>query len=692
MSVFDDIDNIADSTSPGLKGNTENAQALIEALKELMETQNKAVKTGETLATSLTGITDAQTTLQGVGMTLLTQTKDVAQGFLDTINPLNMLGHAVNLVVSQTRALIKEQDKAITAFNKATGATKLYGSEIVALRNDMFMFGVTTEDAGASFEAMVTTVTDLNRLTPSTRQELAQTTAILGELGVDAQQTAESFQFLTKAMGQSGAEASAFAREAFIVAQNIGMPPKELARAFNNASGDLAAFGAQSTEVFLDLQTNARAAGMEVSEVLSITQKFDTFEGAADSVGRLNAILGGPFLNSMQMVQTTDPTERMRLLSNAISDAGLSFEEMGYYQRIALAEAAGFKDVEELALVMKGGFDEATDSVGSNQSSIEALAAAQAEFVTLGEQLSQMLGFMAVSMRPVIWGLGKILSGINFVLTSLYEFEALGMQVGAYVLPGLAVGLGILIFKFTSLAGILGTVASALAAKAASALAAIPALKGLGVASTGAGTAAGFSATGFLYAGAAIALMGAGALAAGAGVLLVGKGLSLIFESLLGEGLDGILALNQLGASFAMLTVSSLGLALALPTLARFAAIINSLDENKIIPFASLFESVNSILDKDMKNLITMEKSIKDIVGSINSIDDTSKVMEVRKLIQQINSSAASSQAATTGTSATAAANPLSQPLNVKLKMDGREMGTWAYNTVADFLNMGRSN
>jgi hypothetical protein len=351
----------------------------------------------------------------------------------------------------------------------------------------------------------------------------------------------------------------------------------------------------------------------------------------------------------------------------------------------------GFKDVEELALVMKGGFDESATSIAGNQKSLESLKAAQQDFITLGEQMTQMLGYFVLSFRPVIQILSFAIKQVNRLLDWI-------SQLGQFALPGLAAILITVAFLLTALAlnstaatAAAGMLSSALATVASTAAAAAAPLTAAGGAAGAAGAAASPAIPVILALAAGFLALGLAALAAGAGVLLIGKGLKLIFDSLFQGGLDGMVALNQLAGSLTALTIASLGLGLAIGPLSSLAQVINSLDENKIIPLASLFESVNSILDKDMTNLLTMEKSIKGIVKSINSIDDTSKVMEVRKLIQQINSSAAGGQASST-TAGASGANPLSQPLNVKLKMDGREMGTWAYNTVADFLNMGRSN
>ena len=45
--------------------------------------------------------------------------------------------------------------------------------------------------------------------------------------------------------------------------------------------------------------------------LMSVTKQFDTFEGAAQSAGKLNAILGGGVVNSMDLLNATEE-ERVR--------------------------------------------------------------------------------------------------------------------------------------------------------------------------------------------------------------------------------------------------------------------------------------------------------------------------------------------------------------------------------------------
>ena len=185
-----------------------------------------------------------------------------------------------------------------------------------------------------------------------------------------------------------------------------------MAQAFDDAMPKLAAFGKESTTVFKELQVNANKASMEVSEVLSIVEQFDTFDGAAKAVGRLNAILGGPFLNSLEMVTVTDPTERMRMLSAAVNDAGVSFDQMDYYQRKALASAMGVDEIQ-LAKMMRDGFDSAVPSVQKSQAELAAMADEAAKMQDIMAELAQTGRMLATSLLPIVQAVKSALNAFQ---------------------------------------------------------------------------------------------------------------------------------------------------------------------------------------------------------------------------------------------------------------------------------------
>jgi len=352
------------------------------------------------------------------------------QAFKETFNAMNILHSTSAKIVEGSIAMAAAQDQALVGFNVATGASAKYGEELIALEQGMYTLGVGLEEASATMGALVQNVYNLESVSKKSRVELEQTTALLEKMGVDASVTTQNWQFLTAAMGVSGEQATKMQQDMFLTAQSLGRPAKEMATAFEANRKVMAKFGKESTEVFKKLYVNATKASMSVEQLLSITEKFDTFEGAATSVGKLNAILGGPFLNSMDMVMSTDPTERMKKLSDAVNNAGLSFDDMSYYQRKALADSMGLADVSELALLMAGDFDTMTDSQEMSQEQYQELAAQTKDFNTVMDEMKQIGRMLVVDfLQPLVT-----------VLKTVFEY----LQMAAPVIKVLAVGIPVL--------------------------------------------------------------------------------------------------------------------------------------------------------------------------------------------------------------------------------------------------------
>jgi len=328
--------------------------------------------------------------------------KKWAGSMIKTFSIQNMAYSVLLKFTQATTQLMWEQDAALVSFNRQTGAARLYGDELAALEENLYTHGVNMTDAAEAGGALVRTVHGLKTMSSLARKDLMETTAILQELGVSADTTGANVHFMTRALGMSVKESAKYQRELFALAQQIGMPPAEMAEGFKSAQPKLAAFGKDAGRVFKKLATAARASGIEIQQMLGIVEQFDTFEGAATSVGKLNALLGGPFLNSMEMVMQTDPTERMRMLSGALNKAGKSFDQMTYYEKKSIAAAAGLSDVSELALVMAGNFNGVAGGAQKSQAEIQRLAAQTREMNEIWDELNQIMRMFAFQMKPII--------------------------------------------------------------------------------------------------------------------------------------------------------------------------------------------------------------------------------------------------------------------------------------------------
>jgi hypothetical protein len=231
----------------------------------------------------------------------------------------------------------------------------------------------------------------------------------------------------------------------------------------------LTVHGSRAVQVFAQLESAAKQSGIEVGRLLSIAEQFDTFKTAADSVGFLNAQLGGPYLSVMKMVEATNPTERMRMLSQATREAGLSFDTMEYYQRKALASAMGLADVNELALVMNGRFKLLGNSTRMNSREIEKLAEENSKYKTVQQELQKVMRSMAPVVTKLLTFTRNFLVVLqnNIPTVQFFTSVIIGLKTATLTLNTAAalatMGLGSLGAAALPLAGIFGVAAAGLA-------------------------------------------------------------------------------------------------------------------------------------------------------------------------------------------------------------------------------------
>ena len=255
-------------------------------------------------------------------------------------------------------------------------------------------------------------------------------------------------------------------RELLTFAQDLGVSADQIASDFASMGPQIAALGTDGVDAFRRLEVQSKNTGLALNEIVGIVEKFDKFDTAAQSVGRLNALLGGPYLNTLELVAETDPSKRFEILKNRVDAAGLSFDTMDYYQKKALASAMGLNE-QQLALMMRGRLDLIQEPQKS-AADIEALAAQTAQFNTMMEELGQIAMSFAVSFSPVVTffknvlqffgdltpiliGIGLVfapitgtigtITGAILLLTQAWRGLTHGLQFGFSMTPAAALGM-----------------------------------------------------------------------------------------------------------------------------------------------------------------------------------------------------------------------------------------------------------
>ena len=86
-------------------------------------------------------------------------------------------------VVEGSLALAKAQDQAVVNFRRATGASGEFDNNIINLERSLYTAGVSTDEAGQAVQSLFLNVSDFTEMSEDQQEVLAETTAILNELG-----------------------------------------------------------------------------------------------------------------------------------------------------------------------------------------------------------------------------------------------------------------------------------------------------------------------------------------------------------------------------------------------------------------------------------------------------------------------------------------------------------------------------
>ena len=248
-----------------------------------------------------------------------------------------------------TSGLIKmavSLDKASVNLAKTTGYTQALRGNMVRLAKASDGLFLTVEH-GAAVVGGLTTQFSLYAAQNKTIQGLVEdTTSIFMRLGVDVAETATAFDMLTRGMGLNIEAANSVILSFSQLSQEIGVPTAQLVKDFNALAPELARFGKRGDEVFRNLERRSRALGMSTSEMFNFSEIGDTFEGASDLAGKLNAQFGMQ-LNSMELMRA-EGVDRVDLLRQEFQARGMNFEDLHKRQKQMMAEIMG-TDVQTAA-------------------------------------------------------------------------------------------------------------------------------------------------------------------------------------------------------------------------------------------------------------------------------------------------------------------------------------------------------
>lgn len=571
----------------------------IAALQDQKDAINNTTRATKDFLITATGIDDRwKNTL--LGSILSGNTEKNIQAFAETAKKQlsfeNIIGSTMLKIQEATLEAFKQMDAAFSSFAAATGATAAYNDVITQTARGNTALGISFQQSGKAVTDLYTNLNTFSTLNQSTQAQLTVTTAKLERLGISGGDTAKSIASLSMMMGISEKQAAKTVEKFAAMGQAIGVSSKQMISDFMAVKDQLAVFGSSMDKTFTDLAAQAKATGVAVNDLLNLANKFDTFEGAANQVGKLNAILGGPYLSAMSMIEETDPTKRIDMLRQAVNNANTSFASMSYYEKKAIMDAGGFKSVEEAQRVL-------SMSAGAYAKELESQSVKQKELdeavkrtIPIQEKFQLIMANFAVVIQPAVEMLSSFLSGIATVADKVPFLS--------YVLGGLIVAFTI-IKTFQGISAMFSTLAGVFSFLTPAAAAAGPALQSTALGTTAVGETLAATSPLLVEGSAALGMFALVLLGVGAAIALVGLGFKLLFDgfaAILEQAVKapevflylaaGVLALGAAMSALALNPLMWIGMGILLASLFGIAAAFALIDKDTLFNFRVTMEKI----------------------------------------------------------------------------------------------------
>lgn len=419
-----------------------NQQTLSNLSQQVNETEKLADKSAEHAAnvrsskdvmkgsmTMMTGISDSwQKTGAGAFYTTM-QT----EGFAGAISQAgaaaselfswtNMIGSALIGLGTKLVQMVFALDSAQASFNKATGAAGQYNDLIERNYQSTIEMGGSIEDQNQALQELRNGYTDWSKMSEDQQSKLVELGVAMNQLGVSQDQYAQSMENATSIMGMTNEQAQEFQGTMFGLATHLDMDFSKVVQNLNQHMDSFAASGKNAGKEFMAMQAIAKKTGIEMGELLNMVEQYDTIAGAAAATAKLNAALGGQFLNASSMMNKS-LSERVIAIRGAIDASGKDFASMTRQQRQYYANALGIKDVtaatklfgdmtaEEMAKVARE-----AEAAGV---SMEEMMKKTEHSMSAGDKFNAMLASLAELAAPIVELIHMIANGLLAIKDAL---------------------------------------------------------------------------------------------------------------------------------------------------------------------------------------------------------------------------------------------------------------------------------
>ena len=287
--------------------------------------------------------------------------KRVAEGISKSINLTNVLGSITKSAFEQVMGILNMSADITAAtgmsrdfvlgFEKArTAANDMAGASIF-LREEVFRVG---QEITQSLQIFTT-------LGEKSRVQISAIGATLSKVGVDMGDFSEAIADTMALTGKGAVESALEVDQLTKHMLAFGISPQESVKNLASMAGKFAHMGTAGRKQFIELTKTAKALNIELGEVVSSIEQFDTLEQSIETSMQLNAVMQRltgstrQFFNPQELTMETNLDKRFAMLRKNFESTGLSLEEMAnsglrehQFALKAISEVMGGIPVDEL--------------------------------------------------------------------------------------------------------------------------------------------------------------------------------------------------------------------------------------------------------------------------------------------------------------------------------------------------------
>jgi hypothetical protein len=287
------------------------------------------------------------------------------------------------------------------------------------------------EEAGAAFHMLSGSIAENAGQMLMLEKGLGMSNAALIEMTRQAQNAGEDV----------GDMLTATASMAIQMGDKFGISAKTMGKNMSDLTENFEKLGKMSTKQLGATAAYMAKLGLEASDLLGVVDKFDDFEGAAESVSMLNQSMGMQ-LDTMEMMNAENPAERIDMMRDAFHETGKSVDDLTRQEKALMAEQMGLSvTAMENALAaenqgvsyedMEAGAEEAEEQALTQEEAMSKLADSIEKMTEGGG--GGLTGFFDAFAKGFMKGLKQskafqeVLKSIRAALKIVFQF---GKQVG----------------------------------------------------------------------------------------------------------------------------------------------------------------------------------------------------------------------------------------------------------------------